>query len=208
MNDVLSQVLADLTAEGDRLEALVAELDEAGWHTPTPARGWDVAAQVAHLAWTDEVALKAATDKDAWDAVVLAAINDPNGYVDEGAAGVARGPDLRHAVAYGPARAGHRAGRPSRRREDAVVRPADVSHVDGHSPADGDVGAQPRRPRGVGPRWRTPTGSATSPTSASAPATSPSPSTASTHLPRSSASTSSRRRKRSGPGVLTTPRRP
>ena len=94
MNDVLSQVLADLTAEGDRLEALVAELDEAGWHTPTPASGWDVAAQVAHLAWTDEVALKAATDKDAWDTVVLAAINDPAGFVDEGAAEVARDPDL------------------------------------------------------------------------------------------------------------------
>ena len=94
MTDVLSQVLADLTAEGDRLEALVAELDEAGWHTPTPASGWDVAAQVAHLAWTDEVALKAATDKDAWDAVVLAAINDPNGFVDEGAAEIARDPDL------------------------------------------------------------------------------------------------------------------
>ena len=82
MTDVLTQVLADLAAEGDRLEALVADLDDAGWHTPTPAPGWDVATQVAHLAWTDDVALKAATDKDAWDAVVLDAIADPEGYVD------------------------------------------------------------------------------------------------------------------------------
>ena len=66
MTDVLAQVLSDLAAEGDRLEALVIDLDGAGWRTPTPAAGWDVAAQVAHLAWTDEVALKAATDKDAW----------------------------------------------------------------------------------------------------------------------------------------------
>ena len=71
MTDVLTTVLADLAAEGDALEALVAGLDEDGWRTPTPAAGWDVAAQVAHLAWTDEVAVKAATDKEAWDAVVL-----------------------------------------------------------------------------------------------------------------------------------------
>lgn len=94
MTDVLTQVLADLAAEGDRLEALVADLDEAGWHTPTPAAGWDVAAQVAHLAWTDEVALKAATDKGAWDAVVLGALGDPEGFVDQEAADVARDPDL------------------------------------------------------------------------------------------------------------------
>ena len=63
MTDVLTQVLADLAAEGDRLDALVAGLDEAGWRTPTPAAGWDVATQVAHLAWTDEASVAAATDK-------------------------------------------------------------------------------------------------------------------------------------------------
>ena len=93
MTDVLTQVLADLEAEGDRLEQLVAGLDDDGWHTPTPAPGWDVATQVAHLAWTDEVALKAATDKAAWDAVVLEAIADPEGYVDAQALALAREPD-------------------------------------------------------------------------------------------------------------------
>ena len=38
---VLEQVLADLTAEGDALEAAVAPLDERGWRTPVPAAGWD-----------------------------------------------------------------------------------------------------------------------------------------------------------------------
>jgi uncharacterized protein (TIGR03084 family) len=94
MTDVLTQVLDDLAAEGDRLERLVGALDDDGWRTPTPAPGWDVATQVAHLAWTDEVALKAATDKDAWDAVVLGAIADPEGYVDTEAYDVARDPDL------------------------------------------------------------------------------------------------------------------
>ena len=94
MTDVLTQVLDDLAAEGDRLAALVADLDAAGWHTPTPAPGWEVATQVAHLAWTDEVAVKAATDKDAWDAVVLGAIADPEGYVDAQALALARDDDL------------------------------------------------------------------------------------------------------------------
>jgi uncharacterized protein (TIGR03084 family) len=94
MSDVLTQVLADLAAEGDRLDALVADLDDGGWHTPTPAPGWDVATQVAHLAWTDEAALKAATDKAAWDAVVLDAIADPAGFVDQQALAIAQVPDL------------------------------------------------------------------------------------------------------------------
>jgi uncharacterized protein (TIGR03084 family) len=39
-----------------------------------------VAAQVAHLAWTDEVAVLAATDKERWDEVVMQAIGDPDGF--------------------------------------------------------------------------------------------------------------------------------
>ena len=46
---------------------MVAPLDDAAWRTPTPAVGWTIATQVAHLAWTDEVAVFAATDKAAWD---------------------------------------------------------------------------------------------------------------------------------------------
>ena len=94
MSDVLTQVLADLAAEGDRLDALVADLDDGGWHTLTPAPGWDVATQVAHLAWADEAALKAASDKAAWDAVVLDAIADPAGFVDQQALAIAQVPDL------------------------------------------------------------------------------------------------------------------
>ena len=82
MTDTLQQVLADLTAVGNRLEALVVDLPEEGWRTPTPAAGWDVATQVAHLAWTDEAALAAASDEAAWDALVLAALEDPEGFVD------------------------------------------------------------------------------------------------------------------------------
>jgi len=82
MNPVLDAVLADLEAEGDRIDALVADLDEAGWRTPTPAAGWDVATTIVHLAWTDECSVFAGTDKTAWDEVVLRAIEDPTGFVD------------------------------------------------------------------------------------------------------------------------------
>ena len=87
---LLDDLLADLKAEGDQLWSTVSGLDEAGWRTPTPAEGWDVATQVAHLLWTDEVAVVAATDKEGWDALVLEAIGDPDGFVDAQAHEVAR----------------------------------------------------------------------------------------------------------------------
>jgi len=93
MNDLLDTVLRDLAAEGDRLEGIVSGLTEDGWRTPTPAVGWDVAAQVAHLAWTDEVAVFAASDKEKWDEVVMQAIGDPDGFADSAAlAGAAADP--------------------------------------------------------------------------------------------------------------------
>jgi uncharacterized protein (TIGR03084 family) len=82
VNAVLDAVMADLATEGDRLEALVVDLPEAGWRMPTPAAGWDVATQIAHLAWTDESALTAATDTARWDALVLEAMADPEHWVD------------------------------------------------------------------------------------------------------------------------------
>lgn len=85
-NEVLDGVLADLAAESRALDDLVAALPEDRWATPTPAEGWDIKHQVVHLAWTDEASVLAATDKAGWDALVLAAIDDPSGFVDQAAA--------------------------------------------------------------------------------------------------------------------------
>jgi uncharacterized protein (TIGR03084 family) len=60
----LAPLLADLRAEGDALDGVVAGLEEPAWLGPTPAEGWTIAHQVAHLAWTDEQALLAATDPE------------------------------------------------------------------------------------------------------------------------------------------------
>ncbi|MDN4173257.1 TIGR03084 family metal-binding protein [Nocardioides sp. SOB77] len=91
---LLDDLLADLRAEGDQLYAAVAGLDADGWATPTPAAGWTVATQVAHLVWTDEVAVlsaRSATDGDpAWDELLQRAAVDPEGFVDDGAHEVAR----------------------------------------------------------------------------------------------------------------------
>jgi uncharacterized protein (TIGR03084 family) len=87
---LLDELLDDLRAESDRLWNVVSGLDDDGWITPTPATGWTVATQIAHLLWTDEVAVVAATDKDAWDALVRQALEDPTGYVDKAAHEIAR----------------------------------------------------------------------------------------------------------------------
>ena len=92
---MLDAILDDLKAESDQLWSAVSGLDDDGWRTGTPAPGWSVATQVAHLLWTDEVAAVAAAaaspgGADAWDALVLAAIADPTGYIDQQAIEVAR----------------------------------------------------------------------------------------------------------------------
>jgi len=88
----LAEVLEDLRAEGDQLEDLVVPLPPEGWRTPTPAAGWDVAHQVAHLAWTDECAIAALTDRAAWDATLAEAVADPDGFTDSAAAQGAEAP--------------------------------------------------------------------------------------------------------------------
>ncbi len=78
-------MVADLRAESDALDTLVADLPDAGWRTATPAPGWTVAHQIAHLWWTDRVSLKSITDEDAFAEVLGAAAKDPLGFVDAGA---------------------------------------------------------------------------------------------------------------------------
>lgn len=79
---VLDDVLADLDAEGDQLEAWVAPLTEDEWRTATPAAGWNVATTIAHLAWTDDAAVVAATDPEGWDQLILRAMGSPEDFVD------------------------------------------------------------------------------------------------------------------------------
>ncbi|MGW7309050.1 TIGR03084 family metal-binding protein [Streptomyces sp. NPDC054835] len=78
-------VLDDLNAESEEVDSLVRELSAKQWAVPTPAAGWTVAHQIAHLAWTDRAALLAATDPEAFAAEAAEALASPGAFVDEGA---------------------------------------------------------------------------------------------------------------------------
>jgi len=67
-----TNVYTDLTAEGDYLDGFVAGLGPE-WDLPTPAPGWTVAHQVAHLAFIFHLARLAATDPPAFAALAARA---------------------------------------------------------------------------------------------------------------------------------------
>lgn len=87
-----SPVLADLREEGQQLDDLVGPLAPDRWRAPTPAAGWTVAHQIAHLEWTDRQALLAATDPEGFRRAAQEALAAPGTFVDEGAAEGARTP--------------------------------------------------------------------------------------------------------------------
>lgn len=85
----LEAILDDLDAESAELDELVARLSDAGWHRPTPAEGWTIAHQIAHLTWTDDKALLAAREPDDFGAELVRALDGGEGYVDAGAREIA-----------------------------------------------------------------------------------------------------------------------
>ncbi|MEU6143133.1 TIGR03084 family metal-binding protein [Streptomyces sp. NPDC047081] len=78
-------VIDDLREEGEELDALVAELSPEQWALPTPAAGWTVAHQIAHLAWTDHHSVLAVTDQNSFSREVEKALAQPGDFVDNGA---------------------------------------------------------------------------------------------------------------------------
>jgi len=74
----MAALAADLAAESAVTRALVAGLDEAGWHTPTPAAGWDIADQISHLAYFDEVTVQSAVHPEEFKAQLAATPDNVN----------------------------------------------------------------------------------------------------------------------------------
>ena len=81
----LSDIVDDLRAESDELDALVAPLADERWAAPTPAAGWTIAHQIGHLLWTDRASLIAVTDEAAFADLLNTAAADPIGFVDTAA---------------------------------------------------------------------------------------------------------------------------
>jgi uncharacterized protein (TIGR03084 family) len=57
-------IFEDLEAEQDRLDGILAGLDDAQWNSPSAAAGWTVADVVLHLAQSDEAVLASAAGAD------------------------------------------------------------------------------------------------------------------------------------------------
>ena len=178
---LVAELLGDLAAECAALDAVVAGLEDTAWRGATPAEGWTVAHQIAHLAWTDEQALRAATDPEGFAAGRRRGGTALGTRVDDAAA-TAGGAGARAAAG--------RAGGPGRTAlAEALAALPDGTQLPWFGPpmsaasmatarlmetwAHGLDVTDALRPAAVGVRR----GCGTSRTSASAPGTSPSPST-------------------------------
>lgn len=81
----MEEIVADLAAQHAELGGMLADLDEAGWRTPSRCEGWTVADVVLHLAQTDELAGASMAGTFDLGARRLADGLEPTASVDEGA---------------------------------------------------------------------------------------------------------------------------
>ncbi|GAB2967617.1 TIGR03084 family metal-binding protein [Amycolatopsis acidiphila] len=87
----LGPILGDLAAESQSLDDVVAG-PGTDWATPTPAEGWTIGHQIAHLAWTDAKALIAVRTPGDFPEEIKRALAAGPGYVGEGIAEEAKKP--------------------------------------------------------------------------------------------------------------------
>ncbi|GAA3500047.1 TIGR03084 family metal-binding protein [Streptomyces prasinosporus] len=78
----LNDVLKDLATDIEETARLVEGLDEQAWHTPTPAPGWSIADQIAHLTFIFHLAGTAASDPEAFAELAAGAAGDFDAAVD------------------------------------------------------------------------------------------------------------------------------
>lgn len=64
----IESLIADLRAEQEAVDAVLAQVDESAWQTDTPAEGWKVQDQVAHLTYFDSAVTQAVADPEAFKA--------------------------------------------------------------------------------------------------------------------------------------------
>ncbi len=89
----IAEAIADLRAEHDALDVVVAALDDEQWATPTPSPGWTVFDQIAHLTYFDDTATTAITDPEAFTAgneALFATLADGTASIDEQTLGWSR----------------------------------------------------------------------------------------------------------------------
>ncbi|HEY0938395.1 MAG TPA: TIGR03084 family metal-binding protein [Trebonia sp.] len=77
----LTDVFTDLTAEGEALDKILAGLDASQWTLSTPAPGWTVKHQIAHMASVFRIAGLAGSDPDLFVKMTAGAEKDFDGAV-------------------------------------------------------------------------------------------------------------------------------
>ena len=77
-----NSVFQDLAAECDSIDELVAGLADEQWKQPTPAPGWTIAHQIAHLCFIFGLAGTAATDAEAFQAMIAGVASGFNAAVN------------------------------------------------------------------------------------------------------------------------------
>lgn len=76
----LDDLIEDLAAEQEALDTVLADRDEAEWASATPAGGWTVRHQVAHLTYFDDAAVTAVEAPKEFALLRTEAATDPEGY--------------------------------------------------------------------------------------------------------------------------------
>ncbi|WP_153502632.1 TIGR03084 family metal-binding protein [Cumulibacter manganitolerans] len=74
----IEALIADLRAEQEGVDAVLAQITDDQWATDTPAEGWAVRDQVAHLAYFDGAVTQAITDPEAFRATLPGRAEDPD----------------------------------------------------------------------------------------------------------------------------------
>ena len=74
----MQQICKDLAMEQQELDAVVTNLDEAGWETMTPSEGWDIKEQIRHLAYFEDRAKLSASNPEVFKLWFEEMLQDPN----------------------------------------------------------------------------------------------------------------------------------
>lgn len=77
----MKDICRDLAEEHVALDAIVADIDEDAWETPTPAEGWAVRDEIAHLAYFDDRANIAAIDQDNFNKHMKEVVEDIESFI-------------------------------------------------------------------------------------------------------------------------------
>ena len=106
--DRLAALVEDLRTTQQALHDVLAELAPGDWAAPTPSAGWDVRAQVRHLAHGEGLSRLAATDADGFVAELQRLLSDLDA-VEAATTGPSDEPDANLLTRWADAAAGVRA---------------------------------------------------------------------------------------------------